>query len=113
MMKFSQVALTTLAILIAFIRCCLAAGEESWSDDGTTRFTYRDCARFVRLLAGVGCTRPYNSFLQQFLRLYAMACLMTHFESWHTHHAQLSCYIQSTQDNHLQTNPEGGMRMQQ
>ena len=61
MMKFSLVALTTLAILIAFIPWCLAAGGEAGSDDEATYFIYRDRAGFVRLSAGMGCTRPYIS----------------------------------------------------
>ena len=39
-MMFSLVVLTTLAILIAFIPCCLAAGGESGSDDEANYFTY-------------------------------------------------------------------------
>ena len=38
----------------------LAAGGESGGDDEATYFTY--CARFVQLLAGVGCTHSYSSF---------------------------------------------------
>ena len=40
MMKFTLVVLMTLAILIAFIPGCLAAGGESGSDDEVTYFTY-------------------------------------------------------------------------